>query len=92
VNRERATWIGAVAVLLIAGALIGNQVLGSWGDARVARGTEPLDLVQGAPADSTFREWFWESRSLDLAAQVGLIFVGALGIASLLPRDQELNK
>jgi len=85
VNRERVSWIGAVAVLLTAGALIGNQVLGS-------RGTEPSDIMQGARAESTFREWFWESRSLDLAAQVGLIFVGALGIATLLPRGQEGNK
>jgi len=92
VNRERVTWIGAVAVLVTAGVLIGNQFLGSRGDARVARGTEPSNLMQGAPAKSTFREWFWESRSLDLAAQVGLIFVGALGIATLLPRDQEGNK
>jgi len=35
-----------------------------------------------------FREWFWQSRGVDLAAQVGLIFVGALGIAALLPRDE----
>jgi len=35
-----------------------------------------------------FRDWFWQSRGLDLAAQVGLIFVGALGIAALLPRDE----
>jgi hypothetical protein len=31
----------------------------------------------------------WQSRSLDLAVQVGLIFVGALGIAALLPRGRE---
>jgi Ni,Fe-hydrogenase I cytochrome b subunit len=73
VDREHIAWVGAVVVLLIAGLLIGQQFL--------------------APSDDThagsFRQWFWESRSLDLAAQVGLIFVGALGIAALLPKGKE---
>ena len=72
-NREHIAWAGTVAVLLIAGLLISRQFLA------------PPDDAQIAP----FRQWFWESRSLDLAAQVGLIFVGALGIAALLPRDKE---
>jgi len=73
VNREYAAWIGAVVVLLIVGLLIGRQFMARPDDARVA----------------SFRQWFWESRSLDLAVQVGLIFVGALGIAALLPRSKE---
>jgi hypothetical protein len=73
VNREHASWVGAVALLLIAGLLIGWQF---------------LDPSEDAGAGS-FRQWFWESRSLDLLVQVGLIFAGALGIAALLPRDKE---
>jgi len=72
VDREHVAWIGAVVVLLIAGLLIGQQFLVPPDDAQVA----------------SFRQWFWESRSLDLVAQVGLIFVGALGIAALLPRGK----
>jgi len=40
----------------------------------------------------SFREWFWEHRSLDLVVQVGLIFTGALGVAALLPRDTERDE
>jgi len=72
VDREHVAWIGAVVVLLIAGLLVGQQFLVPPDDAQVA----------------SFRQWFWESRSLDLVAQVGLIFVGALGIAALLPRGK----
>ncbi|MDY6875372.1 MAG: hypothetical protein SWK90_04090 [Chloroflexota bacterium] len=75
-NREPATWVGVVIVLLTASLLIGQHFLAPPEDAQIA----------------PFRQWFWESRSLDLAAQVGLIFVGALGIAALLPRGKEDNK
>ena len=75
-QREHVAWAGTVVVLLLAGLLIGRQFLA------------PPDDAQIAP----FRQWFWESRSLDLVAQVGLIFVGALGIAALLPRDKEENE
>jgi hypothetical protein len=40
----------------------------------------------------TFREWLWGTRSMDLAVQVGIIFVGALGIAALLPRGDEIPR
>ena len=72
-NREHITWVAVVVVLLIAGLLIGQQFLGPPEETRV----------------DSFRQWFWESRSLDLAAQVGLIFVGALGIAALLPKGKD---
>jgi hypothetical protein len=78
VARERVTWALIVALLLIASLLIGRHfVLGS-DDAREAE-----------TVDASFREWFWERRGLDLVAQVGLIFAGALGIAALLPREEE---
>jgi len=73
VNREYILWIVVVIVLLAGGLLLGRQFLAPPDDARVA----------------SFRQWFWESRSLDLAVQVGLTFVGALGIAALLPRSKE---
>lgn len=48
-----------------------------------------FDADRKPPALDSFRQWFWEKRSLDLAVQAGLIFVGALGTAALLPRDKE---
>jgi uncharacterized BrkB/YihY/UPF0761 family membrane protein len=47
---------------------------------------------QGAPifpSNTGFREWFWEMRSLDLVVQVLLVFAGALGIAAILPVEDE---
>jgi len=38
---------------------------------------------------AAFRQWFWEHRELDLGVQVGLVFVGALGISALLPREKK---
>ena len=84
-NREHAVWIGAVFVLLAIGLLIGRHFLAVPGVAPLAQ--RPA-LVQ-SEGEGAFRHWFWESRSLDLAAQVGLIFAGALGIAALLPRGRE---
>jgi len=37
----------------------------------------------------SFRALFWGDRALDLLVQTGLILVGALGIAALLPRGSE---
>ena len=76
--RERIAWILLVTVLLIASLLIGRHFLLGGSDAQEAE-----------PADGSFREWFWERRGLDLVAQAGLIFAGALGIAALLPREKE---
>lgn len=35
--------------------------------------------------DLGFRSWFWEYRALDLIVQIALVFAGALGIAAILP-------
>ena len=77
---EYLTWIVLVTALLIGGFVMGQRFVAS-----------PEDAATAAPmeGESTFKDWFWESRSLDLAVQVGLIFVGALGITALLPRSEE---
>ena len=66
---EYAIWAGAAVLLLTAGLLVGSWFLAPPDDA----------------AGSSFRQLFWETRSLDLLVQVGLILTGALGIATLLP-------
>ena len=76
--RERIVLILLIAALLIASLLIGRHFLMGSGDAQEAEAT-----------GGSFREWFWERRGLDLVAQAGLIFAGALGIAALLPREKE---
>jgi hypothetical protein len=78
-SRERLTWTITLVVVLLTGLLIGRQFLLYTSEA------------QGDKLDRPFREWFWESRALDLVAQVGLIFAGALGIAALLPREKEID-
>jgi len=72
VNRDHAAWVGIAVLLISAGLLISQQFV-----------IPPDDGVEGS-----FREWFWEHRSLDLIVQGGLIFTGALGVAALLPRDK----
>ena len=72
-SREYAIWAGAAVSLLTVGFLLGSWFL-----------TPPDNADAGS-----FRQWFWENRSLDLLVQVGLIFTGALGIAALLPWGKE---
>ncbi len=62
-----------LALLLIVGLLVGQWL---WGPS------------EERAADS-FRLWWWEHRELDILAQVGLVFVGALGIAALMPAEGE---
>ena len=38
---------------------------------------------------SNFQTWFWERRGLDLVVQVLLVFSGALGIAAILPPEED---
>lgn len=75
-SRDDLPWIGLIVLLLAGGLLVGRQFM------------HPLSDRKEASDSAAFRQWLWESRSLDLAIQVGLIFVGALGIAALLPRSQ----
>jgi hypothetical protein len=76
VDRENLPWL-IVALLLLLGGWYASQ-----------------RMLVVPPADEavieTFREWLWGTRSMDLAVQVGIIFVGALGIAALLPRGDEV--
>ncbi len=36
-----------------------------------------------------FKEWMWEYRSPDILVQMALVFAGALGIAAILPIENE---
>ncbi|NLE99618.1 MAG: hypothetical protein GX601_01430 [Anaerolineales bacterium] len=72
-KREHLTWIGAALAAVAAGLLISQTA------------ALPTSAAQG----SLFRQWLWDRRALDLLVQVGLILVGALGIAALLPRGRE---
>jgi hypothetical protein len=78
VGRDRTTWFGVVALLLVGGLLIGQWFLRS-----------PADVAEAPLDEDSFRLWFWVNRRLDLLAQVGLILAGALGIAALLPRGRD---
>ncbi|MBN2391249.1 MAG: hypothetical protein JXR84_11015 [Anaerolineae bacterium] len=80
-SRERILQIGVIASLLIAGLLIGwyfNAIPG-------AQPESPPTAIDS----NIFRVWFWEHRNLDLLVQVMLIFVGALGVAAVLPKHAE---
>ena len=52
-----------------------------------------FDLLNGnqplLTEENGFRAWFWEKRGLDLIVQVILVFAGALGIAAILPVEDE---
>lgn len=76
-SRERALQIGVIIILLITGMLVGWYF-----------SVAPEDASATA-ASNIFREGFWEQRSLDLLVQVTLIFVGALGVAAVLPKHDE---
>ena len=80
-SREHLPWMGVAVVLMFGGLVIGLQ----FGD--TSDGSTAAQSPEAGP--ELFRQWFWESRTLDLAVQVGLIFVGALGIAALLPGSEE---
>jgi len=73
----RLIWAGLVVVVLLAGWLVGRTL-------------DPEDRRDTQEA-TAFRAWFWERRTLDLLAQVGLLFAGALGVAALLPSRAELR-
>ena len=45
--------------------------------------------VASADTLPSFQAWLWERRGLDLIVQVLLVFSGALGIAAILPIEDE---
>lgn len=55
-----------------------------WGLFRLINGGGMDFYLEGG-----FRDWFWEHRGLDLVVQVLLVFAGALGIAAVLPMEEE---
>jgi hypothetical protein len=76
-QKSRLIWGAVVVVALVAGWLMGRLF--------------PPDADHAVQEDAAFRAWFWERRTLDLLAQAGLIFAGALGVAALLPGYQEMR-
>lgn len=77
-SRENLPWLGLAVLLLIGGWFVSQRML--------------VYLPADQAPIETFREWLWGTRSMDLAVQVGIIFVGALGIAALLPRGSEIPR
>jgi len=73
-RKTRIYLVLAVVVLLTLG----------WFLFRFLNGTQSL-VVE----DEGFRAWFWENRGLDLVVQMLLVFAGALGIAAILPVEDE---
>jgi len=76
VNGERLFWV-FVALALLAGGWL------------VARAYGLQAQPSPDPPVDTFRDSFWSHRALDLAAQIGLILAGALGVAAILPDRRE---
>jgi len=73
-KRNQVILIVLVTFLLIAGLVI-FRLLNS----------EQIRTV----TDDGFRAWFWQKRGLDLIAQIVLVFAGALGIAAILPVEDD---
>ena len=46
---------------------------------------EEMELV----SESSLQTWYWERRGLDLVVQLLLVFAGALGIAAILPMEED---
>ena len=80
-SREYLPWLGVAVVLVFGGLVIGLRFSDTSDSATTAQSAET--------GRESFRQWFWESRTLDLAVHVGLIFVGSLGVAALLPGSKE---
>ena len=81
-TREQLVGVVVIVLLLMGGFLVGRALRP---DPSIDMGVpDPTE-----PADPGFREWLWERRTFDLMTQVGLIFAGALGIAAILPGQDE---
>ncbi len=76
--KRRGLFLTLVILLLIAG-LFAFRLL------------NPNHADTAAPAEDEpdFRQWFWHIRAPDLIVQVILIFAGTLGIAAVLPLEDE---
>ena len=88
-SRERLALVIVVVAVVAAGSVIGHQALARSDAAGSVVLPAYADGEQGGMASETFRRSFWGNRGLDIAVQVGLVFVAALGIAALLPRPGE---
>ena len=79
-SRDDIPWIATMVALLIVGFVVGQRFLPA---------EDERAPTTGLTEQRAFRPWFWENRGFDLAVQTGMIFVGALSIAALLPRNRE---
>ena len=73
-KKDSFIFLGIVVILLFIG----------WFLFRLINGSVSFELIEGI-----FQTWIWENRSLDLAVQVLLVFAGALGIAAILPMEED---
>jgi len=73
-KRDAFFMVGTVIVLLLFG----------WFLFRLINGNVSFESVDGS-----FQAWIWEKRSLDLVVQALLVFAGALGIAAILPLEED---
>ncbi len=73
-KKDTLIFLGIVVILLFVG----------WFLYRLINGSVLFESVEGS-----FQAWIWENRSLDLAVQVLLVFAGALGIAAILPMEED---
>ncbi len=79
-KHEYAVWLIIVLVLVTAGVFLGRWLVAD----------VPAGELNQQPRGAAFREWFWERRALDLVTQAGLMFAGALGVAAILPGNEDL--
>ena len=66
---------GTVLLLLL---LVTGLAIGRW-----------MWVTPDVPVATSFRAWWWERREAAVAVQAGLVFAGALGIATLMPPEEE---
>lgn len=76
--------------ILRAAAVLALLTAGVWliffsGVLRTDAKRVPIDPA----VNNAFQQVFWEERPLDLAVQACLIIAGALGVAALLPAEDE---
>jgi hypothetical protein len=76
-----------ISILLRAAALMALMAGAAWLLLFNGLLTAPADTI--TPNNGSFQEVFWEERPLDLALQACLIIAGALGVAALLPAEDE---